>query len=62
MERSAALVVNGQNLEGFAGDSVDDNVGEAGESDFPLERVTAAVLAGRGPGVGPLRRAFSRCS
>ncbi len=61
VERATVFVMNGEDLEALAGDSVDDNVREARESDLPLERVTAVVLARRDPGVRPTRGALSRC-
>lgn len=62
VERATAFVMYGEDLDVLAGDSVNDNIREAGESDLPLELFTAVVLARRGPGVRPTRRALSRCS
>lgn len=56
------FVMNGEDLERFSGDSVDDNVGKAGESDLPLQGLTADVMARWGPGVGRPRRALRCCS
>lgn len=53
VERTAAFVMHGEDLEVAAGCPVDDHIGEANDAHLAFEDLVKVIGAGRGTDVGP---------